>query len=121
MVNIVYYLNKSMAGVASSWMIQAFAEGIRLPEICAQIGSRAFADCPNLVAIYIPANCTNIATDAFVGATSLTIYGREGSYAEFYASKYEFEFVAVDWTTSFVQRKPAINECFACGAPCLGA
>ena len=46
--------------------------------------------------IYIPYGCTSIAMTAFDGVTGLTIYGYDGSYAEFYAGKNGFKFVAVD-------------------------
>ena len=65
-----------------------------LPEGTEAIGSKAFADCPNLTFIHIPESCTSIAKDAFAGVTGLTIFGQEGSYAEFYASKYGFIFAA---------------------------
>lgn len=72
------------------------AKRVRLPEACTQIGAKAFAYCQNLVAIYIPADCTSIATNAFIGIDNLTIFGTDGSYAEFYANKYGFDFVAIE-------------------------
>ncbi len=71
------------------------AKRVLLPESVTAIRSRAFADCPNLIQIYIPESCTGIAQDAFSGVIGLTIFGREGSYAEFFAKKYGFGFVLV--------------------------
>ena len=77
---------------------EAFAGGAfqyaYLPEGTASIGGKAFADCPNLIYIYIPESCTSISKDAFSGVTGLTIFGQDGSYAEFYAGKNGFTFVA---------------------------
>ncbi len=57
------------------------------------IGSRAFADCTRLSHIYIPESTVSIATDAFFGVNNLIIHGVDGSYAEFFATKYGFEFI----------------------------
>ena len=69
---------------------EAFAE-------CAftYIGPRAFADCPNLAYIYIPEATRRIDPNAFGKTNNLTIIGKDGSYAEFYAQKYGFTFEAV--------------------------
>ena len=72
---------------------EAFAGGafhyVQLPEGAFSIGNRAFADCPNLQFIYIPESTTAIAKDAFENVSNLTIYGIDGSFAEFFASKHE--------------------------------
>lgn len=54
---------------------------IRIPEGCAIIGDRAFANNPNLVRIYIPASVTNIAFDAFADCPKIKICAPEGSRA----------------------------------------
>ena len=69
---------------------------VQLSEGTASISSRAFADCPNLTYIYIPEATTGIAADAFEGVSDLTILGRSGSYAEFYAQRNGIAFVAVE-------------------------
>ena len=74
---------------------------VLLPEGVKKIGSRAFADCQNLRCIYIPEGTTLIATDAFRNAKNLSIQGKEGSYAEFYAHKYGFNFISL--VESFVE------------------
>ena len=38
-----------------------------IPDGCATIGSKAFADCPNLIYVCIPASVTSVAADAFAG------------------------------------------------------
>lgn len=71
------------------------ARVVRLAATTTAIGSRAFANCPNLVCVYIPAGCTNIATDAFSGVENLVIFTPVGSYAEYYASRFGYECVNV--------------------------
>ena len=57
---------------------------------------RAFADCGNLRDIYIPESTVKIAEDAFEGVSGLTIHGKEGSYAEFYAEKHHYAFIPTE-------------------------
>ncbi len=56
---------------------EAFAgaafEAVLLPDGCTAIGSRAFADCPNLVYVRIPASVVSIAEDAFAGCGQVMI------------------------------------------------
>lgn len=72
------------------------AKRIKLPESVTSIGSQAFAYCPNLVSIYIPASCKMIALDAFFGVPGLTIYGKEDSVAEYFARNNNLFFVSVE-------------------------
>jgi len=72
------------------------AKRVRLGEKVTKISSSAFANCPNLTCIYIPDGCTGIASNAFTGAGNLTVYGHDGSYAEFYAGKNGYDFINVD-------------------------
>ena len=65
---------------------------VRLPEGVRAIGSRAFADCPNLRHIFIPAETVNIADDAFAGAADLTIHSIRNSYARVYAENHGIAF-----------------------------
>ena len=68
---------------------------VKVPENCERIGKRAFADCRELRHISLPENVAFIAADAFEGvAEDMVIHGPEGSYAEFYALKYHFAFLA---------------------------
>ena len=79
---------------------EAFVGGafsyVYLPDGVSGIGARAFAECRNLQYIRIPDSVGRIAPDAFEGIESLTIYGKDGSYAEYYAGKYGFDFVAIE-------------------------
>lgn len=79
---------------------EAFAGGAfnyaQLSEGVTAIGSRAFADCPNLAYIYIPTATGTIAKDAFADVDGLTILGHSDSYAEFYAQRNGYTFVALD-------------------------
>ena len=68
---------------------------VRLSEHVERIGNLAFADCPNLLHIYIPEAANSIASDAFSGVSaSMVIHGKANSYAEIYASQYGFGFIA---------------------------
>ena len=49
------------------------AEGIIIPDGCTAIGSKAFANCPNLIYIKIPSSVTVIAEDEFVGSNQVRI------------------------------------------------
>lgn len=64
---------------------QAFAGSsaavVSIHDGCTKIGSKAFANCPNLCRIYIPASVTDIAVDAFEGCPNLVIYAPAGSVA----------------------------------------
>ena len=65
-----------------------------LPEGAESIGSRAFADCPKLAYIYIPASVASIDENAFDGVEDLTIFGAPDSDASEYASLHGFTFAA---------------------------
>ena len=56
---------------------EAFAGGafqvVVIPDSCTSIGSRAFADCPNLLYVRIPASVTSLADDAFAGCSQVII------------------------------------------------
>ena len=73
------------------------ARWIRLSENVNEIGDRAFADSADLEQIYIPESTVKISSTSFEGLSCpLTIYGKDGSYAEFYAKRYGFMFVDVE-------------------------
>jgi hypothetical protein len=61
------------------------AQGVTLPENCTSIGSRAFANCAELVEIHIPVATQIIADDAFRNSNDVVIYCPSGSVAERYA------------------------------------
>ena len=66
---------------------------VKLPDKAVSIGYHAFADCPNLIAIYVPADVTDIDPEAFGNNSKLTIVGAPGSYAETYAAAYGYAFL----------------------------
>ena len=72
----------------------AFA-AVQLQRNVKKIGSKAFATCVKLCAIYIPEETTEIADDAFDGVTGLIILGKAGSDAETFAKGHGFDFRAV--------------------------
>ena len=60
-----------------------------IPNGCESIGSRAFAGCPNLRLVFIPASVDNeedIAADAFVGCERVYLYGVSGGAAQAYCA-----------------------------------
>lgn len=78
---------------------EAFAGGkfsyVKLPEQTVYIGWHAFADCPNLAYIYIPALTSQIDSQAFGDIQGLTIMGKNDTAAQTYAQDHNFSFVAV--------------------------
>ena len=63
------------------------AKVVSVPDGCTNIGSMAFAFCPNLKEIRIPANCT-IGPDAFRGCKKVFVFSTAGSDAETYCQVY---------------------------------
>ena len=68
---------------------------VKLSDKVTTIGARAFADCPQLAFIHIPASTSKISADAFSGVQGLTILGTAGSYADSYANEHGFAFMPV--------------------------
>lgn len=64
-----------------------------LPGKVESIGSKAFANSPNLWQIEIPASVTSIADDAFSGVKGLILFGQSGSAAQSFADAHGFGFV----------------------------
>lgn len=57
-----------------------------IPDGCTTIGDGAFANCPSLEWIYIPASVGSISSTAFSNSPNVRIYTTKGSYAEYFAS-----------------------------------
>ena len=78
---------------------EAFSGGaftyVKLPHKARTIGQNAFADCPNLVAVYIPAATRSIHEQAFGSLQTLVIFGKTGSVAETYAAAHGYVFIPV--------------------------
>lgn len=66
-----------------------------LPASLREIEPEAFADCPQLHCVLIPAETEIIAVDAFGDAQGLTILGVPGSAAESFAARMHFGFVPI--------------------------
>lgn len=80
---------------------EAFAgiscEDLILPQDLASIGARAFADCLNLLNVYLPASNTEIADDAFEGCgDQVTFICPEGSSAQAFAQEHGFSCVLME-------------------------
>ena len=76
---------------------EAFANGaftfVKLSEQTVSIGALAFANCPNLMFVYIPANMEYIDPTAFSGSEVLFILGFAGTPAQTYAEQHGFYFL----------------------------
>ena len=62
----------------------------------ADIGAKAFANCPNLVYIEIPESVTSIAEDAFSGSNGVTIVCKNGSAAYVFATTHSISYKTTD-------------------------
>ena len=79
---------EAFAGVA--------AEKIVVPAGVRSIGSRAFADCPNLFVLELPEGITAFESDALAGCGPVMVFGQAGSDLEAYARNVDnLYFIAV--------------------------
>jgi len=69
---------------------------LKLPGSVQSIGSMAFAECPNLTQIFIPARVTTITHDAFEGSFFVSIVGYRNTAAESFAADQGIPFIALD-------------------------
>ena len=69
------------------------AEKVEVSENVVSIGVKAFADCPNLTEITIPANVLSVDDSALAGCSGVTVYGTAGTEAERFAKAAGFTFV----------------------------
>ncbi len=71
---------------------------VEIPESCSSIGSRAFADCENLVSMRILGRNTTFESDTFAGSPNVVIYCYGGSRAQRLASAdgLEYHLIGVD-------------------------
>ncbi len=72
----------SVTVIESEAFMSLAVEGIRIPEGCRKVESKAFADCKQLKVVEIPGMLTEVAPDAFEGSPVETIITPEGSAAE---------------------------------------
>lgn len=62
------FLPSSLTVIGQEAFCGADTQVIVVPEGCRRIESRAFADCPNLTLVWLPAGLNDIAEDAFAGS-----------------------------------------------------
>ena len=48
-------------------------QAVVIPSTCTTIGSRAFANCKNLIYVYIPSSVTSVASDVFSGCSQVIV------------------------------------------------
>lgn len=90
------YLPESLTTIGDQAFEQTDFTAIVLGEHTRSIGSRAFADCKNLIEITIPSSVTSIAVDAFAGCPGeLVIIGAPGSAAHAYADAHGYRFATM--------------------------
>lgn len=65
---------------------------ITIPQGVTSIGNSVFKNCGNLESVAIPDSVTDIGLYAFMGCKKLTIYGKEGSYAQTFAKENNIKF-----------------------------
>ncbi len=71
------------------------AEKVEVSENVAAIEALAFAKCPNLKQIIIPASVKKIDDSALEGCENVTVYGVKGSEAERFAKENGFAFAEI--------------------------
>lgn len=72
--------------VGESAFEATFSDAVMIPRGCQSIGARAFAYCPNLYEVYIPASVTAIADDAFTGSEETIIFTPSASVRQWAAA-----------------------------------
>ena len=76
-------------------LTQTGARAYVIPDGCASIGSRAFADCASLIRVDIPESVTSIADDAFEGCSGFGIYtGVDSEAIQTWAGEHGIPFYA---------------------------
>ena len=84
----VLRLPKNLRTIEAAAFEGVTATYVILPSGVESIGSRAFADCPNLARVIIPASVRVIDDNAFAGSSQVTFECPPGSYAESYAGNH---------------------------------
>ena len=87
-----FILPSSVTNISEEAFVGCSFKYVVLSEKTTSIGNKAFADCNKMKHIYIPESTTSISRYAFDNVEDLTIHGKKGSYAEFFASKYGYKF-----------------------------
>ena len=90
-----FILPTALTAIESEAFVGGAFTYVKLPDNAISIGWHAFADCPNLVYIYIPQQTTQIDPQAFGYMQGLTIIGQAETTAETYAKGHNYSFIAV--------------------------
>ena len=61
-------LPSELTGIEDEAFFGSACEAVIIPDGCESIGSKAFANCPGLLYVRIPASVTHIDGDAFVNS-----------------------------------------------------
>ena len=69
--------------------------GVTIPDCVTRIGEEAFRNCTGLTEIVIPESVVFIQDNAFSGCNNVTIFGKNGSYAQTYADANQLNFKAI--------------------------
>ena len=87
-------LPAALRTIADSAFARTAADHVLLPAGTTAIGSRAFADAPNLRFVTVPDSVTSIAPDAFEGCSLVTFFCSDSSAAAAYAEAHGFAHTA---------------------------
>ena len=68
---------------------------VTIPDSVTNIGEEAFRNCTGLTEIVIPESVGFIQDNAFSGCNNVTIFGKNGSYAQTYADANQLNFKAI--------------------------
>lgn len=71
-------------------------ERIEIPDGCYELGNFAFEGCKALKEVYLPETIQFVGGRVFEGATQMSIYGKQGSYAQSFAEEYRLRFTPLD-------------------------
>ena len=82
----VLRLPKNLKTIEAGAFEGVFVSYVVVPSGAETIGSRAFADCTQLVRVVLPASVRSIDENAFAGSSLVTFECPSGSYAESYAN-----------------------------------
>ena len=74
----------------------ASLQTVTLPRFCKTVASNAFAEDTKLTEAYVPISVTGIQTNSFSYPKKMTMYGKDGSYAQEYAAGRDMPFGIVD-------------------------
>ena len=71
-------------------------QSVTLPRFCKTVAANAFAEDTKLTELYVPASVSSIQDNSFSYPRKMTVYGKDGSYAQEYASNKKMTFSAVN-------------------------